>query len=362
MMSIESFGLVLMLLSITACAPVVYDGAYYGHSSPSGHVSVSSTYRHTSYSRPAYQSIHPIKVTLYADNSYLGVYFRPINIVIADGDYVEIPVKNRRGRHSKIFAHYHQQDLHFDSSRNCQRIHGSTGFKADKRWDKGHKYTHINAGKDYDLSGLQMHVRNIPASKRQPIMTTPKKVANNRAAVTKTHTKQTVKHKQVRQTDHRNVARKQRQSSYNGQAKTQNKSNVVKGSNGYKASQPDVRSIRGSEQKSKKPAVRPHIVQKIVKDNKSLRVSGRTVNAKVTKPDDVRKGKESQKVERAGKNKKPGRVAAEGRQNTHRSQRQHDEKRVASKNAQDDETAKGNHVRVVGNEKSKGKGNHYGVK
>lgn len=165
MMRAKRFGLVLMLMSVTACAPVVYEATY---REPAGHASVYSTYSQPSYYyEPVYQRIHSIEVTLYADNTYLGVYFQPIHLVIADGEYVEIPIRNRRGRHRKIYAHYHQNNLHFDADRNCRKIHGSSRYKYDQRWDKGHKYSRINLGNDYDLTGLRLEIRKAPNGRRQ---------------------------------------------------------------------------------------------------------------------------------------------------------------------------------------------------
>lgn len=88
MRGIEKFGLVLMILSVTACAPVVYDA---GYGVPASNVYVHSGYEQsTDYNEATYL---PIEVTLYADNTYPGVYFQPLHLVIHDGQYVEIPVR-----------------------------------------------------------------------------------------------------------------------------------------------------------------------------------------------------------------------------------------------------------------------------
>ena len=151
------FGLFLTMLSVTACAPVIHTNTEYRHRSQPTHISVQATHGQTHHDQ-LYQAI---QVTLYADTAYRGGHFQPIQLVIANGQYVEIPVKNRRGRMTRIYAHYHNNDLHFDSSRSCRRIPGSTSYKYIKTWDKGHKYGHINAGKNYDLSGLHLRVRNL---------------------------------------------------------------------------------------------------------------------------------------------------------------------------------------------------------
>ena len=164
MMQSHCLSFLAILFSVVACAPVSYEASY---RPPAGHVS-------------AYKASHsytrPIQVTLYSDSTYLGVNFAPIQIVISDGDYVEIPVKNRRGRSSRIFAHYHRGNLHFDSNRKCQKIQGSTGYQYDKRWGKGYKYAYVSAGHDYDFTGLRLLVRNAPK-----LNSRPKKVSSAKA-------------------------------------------------------------------------------------------------------------------------------------------------------------------------------------
>jgi hypothetical protein len=85
-----------------------------------------------------------------------------MHLTITDGQYVKIPIRDRRGRQSGIYAHYHQNNLHFDADRNCQGKHDSSSFSYDSRWDKGHLYSNINAGKDYDLTGIQLQIRKVP--------------------------------------------------------------------------------------------------------------------------------------------------------------------------------------------------------
>ena len=162
----QRFGLFLMLMSLTACAPVVYDATHYQHRTPT-HVVIRATHSQPSrHHKPVHHQVQPIEVTLYAGNTYLGVSFQPIQIVIADGEYVKIPIRNKRGRKTIIYAHYHKKSLHFDADRNCRNLHGSSRYTYDKRWDKGYKYTHMSAGKDYDLTGMQIRIRNTPAGKR----------------------------------------------------------------------------------------------------------------------------------------------------------------------------------------------------
>ena len=154
-------GLILTLLSVTACAPAIHESTYYGKSGTT-YVNVQAPQRQA---QPI-QMYRSIQVTLYTDKAYRGSYFQPVQLVIADGQYVEIPIKNRRGRMARIYAHYQANDLHFDSSRRCQRIPGSTSYKYLKTWDNGHKYGHVNAGNDYDLSGLHLSVRNLTTDRQ----------------------------------------------------------------------------------------------------------------------------------------------------------------------------------------------------
>ena len=92
MMKSQCLSFLAVLFSLSACAPINYEATY---RQPSGHV---SAYR----SPQAYT--RPIQVTLYSDSTYLGINLKPILIVISDGEYVEIPVKNRRGRSSRLFV------------------------------------------------------------------------------------------------------------------------------------------------------------------------------------------------------------------------------------------------------------------
>jgi hypothetical protein len=153
----------------------------------------------------------PIQVTLYSDSAYLGVNFEPIQITISDGQYVEIPVKNRRGRPSRIFAHYHRGNLHFDGNRKCQKLLGSTGYQYDRRWDKGYKYTHVNAGHNYDFTGLRLVIRNAPEansrsgsalSQKTPSIHTKTIITNKYQSVKRnnknSHNKKVVVHNQIK--------------------------------------------------------------------------------------------------------------------------------------------------------------------
>jgi hypothetical protein len=178
----KRLGLLMLLVSVTACSPVVYDATYSSQRTPTKHVTVNKTYVSSSkHYMPAYQQVRPIEVTLYASNSYRGVYFKPVHLVISDGQYVKVPIKNRRGQQTVIYAHYHQKSLHFDSDRNCRNLHGSAKYKYDKKWDKGHKYTYINAGKNYDLTGWQIKVRNVPPGKlkAKKVLPTKKVIAHS---------------------------------------------------------------------------------------------------------------------------------------------------------------------------------------
>lgn len=147
-----AYGLTLIVLA--ACAPVHYDAAYYDYYDP---VSVGASYNHSTY-HPA-TTYGSIEVTLFADHTYLDLNFQPLHLVIHDGDYVQVPLRNKKGKLKYVYAHYHMGDLHFDSSRRCTNISGTSRFKYDKRWDRGHRYEHISAGNDYDLRGYKLNVR-----------------------------------------------------------------------------------------------------------------------------------------------------------------------------------------------------------
>ena len=164
MRRIKMFGFLLILMLVTACTPVVYDTANRGYQVPARNASTQTYYYQKSHhQKSSYQQIHPIEVTFYTDKAYKGVYFRPIWLVIADGEYVEIPVIDRKGRHKIIYAHYQNKILHFDSGKNYRNIHGSSSYSYDKSWIKGRKYKTVKIGKKYDLSGLRLKIRNAPA-------------------------------------------------------------------------------------------------------------------------------------------------------------------------------------------------------
>lgn len=155
-------GLVLLLLSLTACAPVVYDATYHDHRHSPRPVVVSNVYAQPTYLyRSSYPAVSSIAVTLYADHTYRGLTFAPLRLVIADGQYVAIPVRDKSGRAANIYAHYHRQVLHFDADKNCRTIHGSTSYRYDSKWGRGHKYANLHAGKDFDLTGLHLEIRTV---------------------------------------------------------------------------------------------------------------------------------------------------------------------------------------------------------
>jgi hypothetical protein len=158
MMKSQWLGFLAILFSVTACAPVTYESTY---RPPSGHTYVNNTYNQRGQTQ-AY--LRPIQVTLYSDSTSTGFNFAPIHVVISDGEYVAIPVINRRGRSLRIFGHYHQGNLHFDANRKCQKVLGSSGYQYDRRWDKGYKYANVNAGHNYDFTGLRLAIRSVPQS------------------------------------------------------------------------------------------------------------------------------------------------------------------------------------------------------
>ncbi len=291
MRGIKRFGLSLMLMSVTACAPVVYDATY---RAPRGHVAVQP--QPSYHYETTYQQFNPIEVMLYADNSYTGVYLRPVQIIISDGQFVQIPVKNRRGRTDQIFAHYHRGDLHFDSNRSCQVIQGSTRYSYDKRWDKGYKYTKINAGRDYDLSGLRLQIRNVPTGRHQSKEVSPAKVVNKQIAVQTNNRKRVIKQtvaKELPRNVDKKIAREQRDPVNSWGAKVSD----------YNAKDNQGRSTKVLRTKNKAPAKtivktykttnRQVIVERINKHEQAMHVAN--VPQKVSEKKTVKVRKTTQK-------------------------------------------------------------------
>ena len=163
MNGMKKLSLILMLLSLTACVSKVQRTVYYESRPPISHAAVHKTVHH-------YQ---PIEVIVYADRSYRGG-FSTIQLVMVDGDYAEIPIRNKRGNYTRIFAHYHAGVLHFDADKNCHGIQGASRFKQDNGWHKGQMYTRVSAGKDYDLTGLQLMVRNVDQSRKPAVVNNDK--------------------------------------------------------------------------------------------------------------------------------------------------------------------------------------------
>jgi hypothetical protein len=158
MNGMKKLSVILMLLSLTACASGVQRTVYYEYRPPISHASV-----HTTVNR--YQ---PIEVTVYADRLYRGG-FSTIQLVMVDGEYAGIPMRNKKGNYTRIFAHYYAGVLHFDSDRNCHGIQGASRFNHDNGWHKGQMYTRVSAGKDYNLTGLKIMVRNVDQSKKSAV-------------------------------------------------------------------------------------------------------------------------------------------------------------------------------------------------
>ena len=289
----QRFGLFLMLMSLTACTPVVYDATHYQHRTPT-HVIVRST--HTQPSRhhePVYHKVQSIEVTLYAGNTYLGVNFQTIKIVIADGEYVEIPIRNKRGRQTKIYAHYHQKSLHFDADRNCRNLYGSSRYKYDKRWDKGHKYTRINAGKDYDLTGLQLRIRNVTTGKRQTKKNELTKVTNQNVIIinnSKNQTKQTVTRVLKKNSGKDPSVQKQRRSIDSRPTKTRDYYSQDKQKNKAKTLITKKKSVVKAVKKAKRPA----IVEKISRQTQSKFVKNISQDSAVKNNGSIHKHKKRQ--------------------------------------------------------------------
>lgn len=155
----------LLLFTLAACAPVVYEPLYYRAYDPTPayvvanpvHVQTTTVYHRAA---PAVASI---AITLYADRSWRGLTFSPLRLVLTDGQYAAIPVRDKKGRPATIYAHYHRQSLHFDADRNCRTIHGAPVYRYDSRWDHGHTYSRLHVGNDFDLNGLRLEIRSLSA-------------------------------------------------------------------------------------------------------------------------------------------------------------------------------------------------------
>ncbi len=246
MMKSQCLSFLVILFSIAACAPINYEATY---RPLSGHVSVYKSPQ--TYTRQ-------IQVNLYSDSTYSGVNFVPIQIVISDGEYVEIPVKNRRGRSTRFFAHYHHGNLHFDSNRKCQKLQGSRGYQYDRRWDKGYKYMLVNAGHDYDFTGLRLVIRNAPKADNRPgqVLTTKSPKIHNKALITdkyqeakysnmKSNNKKIVVHTQLKNVKRKvvavtNTSKQPKKSSSDKRLDSQDKTRVIGAGEVKKQVVPDI--------------------------------------------------------------------------------------------------------------------------
>ncbi len=261
MMKSQCLSFLVILFSIAACAPINYEATY---RPLSGHVSVYKSPQ--TYTRQ-------IQVNLYSDSTYSGVNFVPIQIVISDGEYVEIPVKNRRGRSSRFFAHYHHGNLHFDSNRKCQKLQGSRGYQYDRRWDKGYKYILVNAGHDYDFTGLRLVIRNAPKADNRPgqVLTTKSPKIHNKALITdkyqeakysnkKSNNKKIVVHTQLKNVKRKvvavtNTSKQPKKSSSDKRLDSQDKTRVIGAGEVKKLVVPDIVREVSRHDKAGKTAV-----------------------------------------------------------------------------------------------------------
>jgi hypothetical protein len=145
------FILLTSFLILPACAPVVYSpnpGAYYEPTE----TYAAGSYRDRQEVSYAYE---PIEVTLYAGfgASYLQT------IVIHDREYVEVPVRTRRGRPGRVYAHYVRGSLHFDRDRRCNRLYGASEFRHDRGWRAGQRYRKLDLGRDFAADGIELRIR-----------------------------------------------------------------------------------------------------------------------------------------------------------------------------------------------------------
>ena len=259
-MKSQWFGFLAILFSVTACAPVTYETIY---RQPPGHVSVNSSHRGQT---QAY--LRPIQVTIYSDSTYTGFNFAPIQVVIADGEYVAIPAKNRRGRSSQIFAHYHQGNLHFDANRNCQKILGSSAYQYDRRWDKGYKYARVNAGHNYDFTGLRLVIRSTPQSNSHPKQVTSSKDLNIHRKERITDKYRVVTHNNKKSHDKKVVDHKPSKNVHNKAVVVAKPPKENKQSKRFKhLGSKDI--IKNTDSSNSKKTVRPNIVRELAKHKKT---------------------------------------------------------------------------------------------
>ena len=179
-----------MLFSLTACAPKVYERTYYEYRPPVHRVVVHKTKHH----------YRPIEIVLFADSKYRGRYPSPIQLVIYDGQYIEIPLYHKHGKPKRIYAHYSHGVLHFVKNRNGKGIPGSSRYNYDSRWDKGRVYGEIKVGKDFELTGFKLKVRTVSNQSRANLRS-DQKSRNHSSPVLyiqkNTKKKPTVVHKKV---------------------------------------------------------------------------------------------------------------------------------------------------------------------
>ncbi len=198
------FTLLFVFLSLTACAPVVYENAYYDYGGPYYRVESRHNVNHASRLRNFY---HPIEVTLYADDTYVGFGFSPISVVIYEGDYIEVPLRDKRGRFNRAFAHYYRGELHFDKDRNCNRLKGSAAFKYDQKWGKGRKYKNAIAGMGHDYNGINIQIRNSNGNQRIVEKKSDNYTDHNNVSQPEVKDKESIKTKRRVQSKARNKSR-----------------------------------------------------------------------------------------------------------------------------------------------------------
>lgn len=179
-----------MLFSLNACAPKVYERTYYEYRPPVHRVVVHKTKHH----------YRPIEIVLFADSKYRGRYPSPVQLVIYDGQYIEIPLYHKHGKPKRIYAHYAHGVLHFVKNRHGKGIPESSRYSYDSRWDKGRVYGQIKVGKDFELTGLKLKVRTVSNQSRANLRSDQKsKNHSNPVQYIQKNTKKkpTVVHKRV---------------------------------------------------------------------------------------------------------------------------------------------------------------------
>ncbi len=173
-----SYSSIILLTLLAACAPVAYHGSY-SQSYPQAstvYVQHQNSYRapapynHRERVKAIYRGEERrygdlIEVTLYPGQVYASTYRysnQSVTIRIADGDLVRFPVHDKRGLKTNLYAHYTNNNLHFDIDLSCNRLHSSISYNLDQSWEVGRRYSKIAAGGNYDFKDSHLRIHAVP--------------------------------------------------------------------------------------------------------------------------------------------------------------------------------------------------------